>query len=138
MHKLKPRNTKNALIALMKEGIGKIDHLTEMAQKGGRKADRLIADAREIKNLLLGLEADGMPKVNLKGVRRDQFFAAVDCQRKNRWLSPWKCALTACAEIKPTAENGGYDEDGLYRYMRSKPEYFRWTSGKNAGKNPKK
>ena len=98
------------------------------------KIDRLIRETREIKNLALGREADGMPKVNLKGVRRDQFFAAVDCQHRNRLLSPWKCALAACTEIKATDENGGFDEDSLYRYMRSKPGYFRWTSGKNAEK----
>ena len=98
------------------------------------KIDRLIRESREIKNLVLGRGADGLPRINLKGVRRDQFFAAVDCQHRNRCLSPWKCALAACAEIKSTGENGGFDAASLYRYMRSKPKFFRWTSGKNAAK----
>ena len=100
------------------------------------RVERLIRESREIKNLLLGLDADGMPRVNLKGVRRDQFFAAVEMQRRHPQLSPWKCTLAACAEIKPTAANGGYDADNLYRYIRSKPKFFRWKSGKNAVERP--
>ena len=141
----KARMTFTAVVAGLKNEIDTLKRLLGRIMKALReikrllgeqnaKMDHLIRESREIRNLVLGREADGMPKVNLKGVRRDQFFAAVDCQHRNRLLSPWKCALAACTEIKATDENGGFDEDSLYRYMRSKPRYFRWTSGKNAGK----
>ena len=136
MRNQKPKNRNSEVIGLLKEGLGKIDRLTEMAKSEGVRAQRLLVDAREIKNLVSGLQADGRSKVYLKGTKRKQFFEAVEAQEANPRLSPWKCAIVACSKIEPTAENGGFDADNLYRYIRTKPEYFRWKRGKNALKYP--
>ena len=67
MRKQKPKNRNSEVIGLLKEGLGKIDRLTEMAKSEGVRAQRLLIDAREIKNLVSGLQADGRSKVYLKG-----------------------------------------------------------------------
>lgn len=136
MRKPKPKDRNSELIVLIREGIGKIDSLTEMARLESQRADRLMRETLEIRNIVSGRDASGRSKVYLKGVRRDQFFAAVGIQEEKPGLSPWKCAVVACAKVPPTAENGGFDEESLYRYIRTKPEYFRWRRGRNAVKYP--